>query len=70
MWSDQTPIISSNVGIAEEILSPESIFDINDLKTFKNASSNVDYAYEKSSLLKIPDGIQGYVKMFKEVYES
>ena len=66
----KTPIISSNVGIAKEILSPESIFDVNDLKTFKNASSNVDYAYEKSSLLKIPDGIEGYVKMFKEVYES
>ena len=66
----KTPIISTNVGIAEEILHQESIFDVNDINTYKKAKPNIDYAYEKSSLLKIPDGINGYIKMFKEVYES
>ena len=66
----KTPIISSNVGIAEEILSPESIFDFNNLNTFKNARPNIEYAYKKSSLLKIPEGLEGYIDMFKEVYES
>ena len=40
----KTPIISTDVGIASSIGS-DSIFD--DSKSYKNATPNVDYAFEK-----------------------
>ena len=66
----KTPIISSDVGIARQILSPESIFDFNNLATFKKATPNVDFAYKESSKLTIPKGMLGYVEMFEKIYES
>ena len=66
----KTPIISTDVGLASEILSPESIFDMNNLKTFHLAKPNTKYAFEKASLLTIPSGLNGYVKMIEEIYES
>lgn len=65
-----TPIISTNVGIASQILSPESIFNYEDIDTFQNAKPNIDFAYKQSSKLTIPEGMEGYNSMFKEVYES
>jgi len=44
----KVPIISTNVGISELILSSESIYDINDYLSYKNAIPNIDYAYNKA----------------------
>ncbi len=66
----RTPIISTNVGLASQILAPESIFDFNDLSTFQYAKPNTNFAFDQSSLLRIPNGMKGYNDMFKEVYES
>lgn len=65
-----TPIISTNVGIASQILAPESIFNYENIDTFQNAKPNIDFAYKQSSKLTIPKGMEGYNSMFKEVYES
>lgn len=65
-----TPIISTNVGIASQILAPESIFNYENIDTFQNAKPNIDFAYKQSSKLTIPEGMKGYNSMFKEVYES
>ncbi len=63
----KTPVVSTNVGIAEEILSPESIYDIND---FYKAEPNVEYAFNKSKELTVPKGMKKYVEMFEGIYEN
>ena len=56
----KTPIISTDVGFASDILSNESIFDMNN---FKNAKPNTDFAYKKSEELIIPKGFDKFIKL-------
>jgi len=63
----KTPVVSTNVGIAEEILSPESIYDIDE---FYKAEPNVEYAFNKSKELTVPKGMKKYVEMFEDIYEN
>ncbi len=63
----KTPIISTNVGVAPEILSSESIYENKD---YKNAKPNIEYAYEKSKYLTIPNGMKEYIKLFTDIYEN
>ncbi len=63
----QTPIISTDVGIAPEILSPKSIFD---MKTYDNASPDVDYAYNNAIKLKKPTGYKLFIEMFRNLNEN
>ena len=56
----KTPIISTDVGFASDVLSNESIFDMNN---FKNAKPNIDFAYEKSKELVIPKGFEKFINM-------
>ena len=64
----KTPIISTDVGIASEILSKDSIFD--DSKRYKNVAPNVDYAYEKVQKYKIDKMITQYNEMLVNLYEN
>ena len=66
----KTPIISTDVGIADQILSSKSIFDFNDLNSFKTSTPDVNYAFENALKLTIPSGMDDYINMFKEVYEN
>jgi glycosyltransferase involved in cell wall biosynthesis len=66
----KTPIISTDVGIANQILSPSSIFNQEKLSTFKKTIPDVNFAFEKSSKLTIPNGMLKYIEMFNEVHES
>ena len=66
----KTPIISTDVGIADQILSSKSIFDFNDLNSFKTSTPDVNYAFENALKLTIPRGMDDYINMFKEVYEN
>lgn len=63
----KTPILSTDVGVAPEILSRESIFKVNE---FNLAKVNVEYAYKNSLKFTIPIGMISYINMFREVYES
>ena len=63
----KTPIISTDVGLAKEILHPDSIFD---MENFIEAVPNTNYALEKVQDLLIPEGFNKFIKMFKEVYEN
>ena len=56
----KTPIISTNVGFTSDILSEESIYDMNN---FKKARPNVEYAYNKSLDLIIPNGFEKFTNM-------
>lgn len=63
----RTPIISTRVGIADEILSSESLYSINN---FENPKPNSQTAYENSAKYTIPQGFVGYLKLFKGIYEN
>ena len=63
----KTPIISTDVGIANEILSSDSIFNMN---SFLEAAPNIDYAFKKVQKFLIPDGFDKFYKILKEVYEN
>ena len=57
MWANNDSYNSTNVGIADEILSNKSIMDSNDISTFKDSTPDVDFAFKQSSLL-YPTGCQ------------
>ena len=63
----KTPIISTDVGIASEILSSESIYDMNN---FSEAKPNVDFAFNSSIEYASEKHFDKYFKMLKEVYEG
>jgi glycosyltransferase involved in cell wall biosynthesis len=60
----KTPIISTDVGIASEILHKNSIFNMNN---FMNAKPNVEFAYKNSIKLNIPVGFNNYIKAFSSL---
>ncbi len=60
----KTPILSTDVGIAQNILDPKSIFNENN---FFEARTNVDYAYNKSKEMSIPLGMREFISMFKNL---
>ena len=59
----KTPIISTDVGIASQILSKESIYNFN---RFNNPLPNIDIAYKNSKKFIIPDWFDEYEKLFNE----
>ncbi len=63
----RTPIISTNVGIAEEILNSSSIYD---MKTFSNAKPDVEFAFQKVQSLQIPQGFEKFNRLIKGMYEN
>ena len=62
----KVPIISTNVGIAEEILSKKSIIK-NDINS---AVADIDYARKQVEDYIIPNGITKFEEMFNRVYEN
>jgi glycosyltransferase involved in cell wall biosynthesis len=60
----KTPIISTNVGIAPEILNTISIFN---MKNYEKAKPDTDYAYSKVEHLKIPQGFKSFNDMISEL---
>jgi len=63
----RTPIISTDVGIASEILDKKSIFNMNN---YKDAIPNTDISYQNAKRYLIPEGFKEFNKLFREIYES
>ena len=63
----KTPIVSTDVGVASQILSKESIFK---MENYKEAKANVEYAFEKVQSFILPEGMKMYEKIFKDIYEN
>ena len=63
----KTPILSTNVGVAPEILSKKSIFKIDE---FNIAKVDVEHAYKNSLKFTIPLGMKRYLEMFEGLNES
>jgi glycosyltransferase involved in cell wall biosynthesis len=64
----ETPIVSTNVGIAPEILNKTSIYE--NTESFKSAKPDIKFAFNKASKLAIPTGMQKFRDMFEENFES
>ena len=62
----RTPIVSTDVGIASEILSPECIFDINNISVYKPVEHDVKLAYNKSKQLSLNAHSKNYISMFEQ----
>ncbi len=60
----ETPILSTDVGIASEILSPESIFT---MSNFQDAKPNVNWALKNTQKHTIPNSFENFKKMFYSV---
>ena len=63
----KTPIISTDVGVASEILAPESIFSMDD---YSNAKSNIDYAFNEASKYEMETVFKLYKGMLKNLHEN
>jgi glycosyltransferase involved in cell wall biosynthesis len=63
----KTPIVSTNVGLADLFLSPESIYNLNE---FSKARPNTEYAFNKIDRLLLPDGLKSFKNFFKQVYDE
>tara|TARA_B100001029_G_scaffold179449_1_gene188982 strand:- start:9498 stop:10430 length:933 start_codon:yes stop_codon:yes gene_type:complete len=60
----KTPIISTNVGVAPEILNPDSLFE---MPNYHLAKPDIEFAYRKAQNFIIPKGFEAFNKMFNEV---
>jgi glycosyltransferase involved in cell wall biosynthesis len=63
----KTPIISTDVGIAKEILASESIFD---MSNYAQAEPNIEIAYKNSQEISMLKMFPKYIKMFEDLIES
>tara|TARA_B100001093_G_scaffold146286_1_gene139021 strand:+ start:8771 stop:9721 length:951 start_codon:yes stop_codon:yes gene_type:complete len=63
----KTPIISTNVGVAPEVLSPTSIYD---MSNFSSARADINYAFLNAQKYTIPNGFENFIQMFNEVLED
>jgi glycosyltransferase involved in cell wall biosynthesis len=68
--TSNTPIISSNVGVAQQILSKESIFEVENVSSFFTAKPNLDYAKKMVYQHETPQGFDPFLKMLTDIYES
>jgi len=63
----KTPIISTDVGIASEILDKGSIFD---MSSYMEAKPDIEIAYHNASRFILPKGIDRFTNKFRSIYES
>lgn len=62
----KTPVISTNVGIASEILNPKSIYKHN-LDDIENVETDVDSAFDSVSKFMMPHGFNNFINFFKRI---
>ena len=63
----KTPIISTDVGVASEILSQESIFD---MSNYMSAEPNLEIAFKNSQKYEMEKSFSLFHQMFKGLHES
>ena len=59
----RTPIISTDVGLAPEILAPESVDN-----NLSKAMPNIDFAYDQVQKYTIDNHMQNFVDFFNRIY--
>lgn len=68
----KTPIISTDVGVASEILSEKSIFSHHNLSQLEisKVKPDINFAFEKSMKYTLPNGVNLFKNMLSNLYES
>ena len=60
-----TPIVSTDVGLAEHFLDPQSIYT--DMSDFTNAKPNPEFTLQKIKKICIPHGMAPFRSMFESL---
>ncbi len=63
----KTPIISTDVGIANKILPKNSIFQD---ENYENSKPDIELAFSNVQKYIIPKGFNRFIEIFEEIYES
>jgi glycosyltransferase involved in cell wall biosynthesis len=63
----KTPILSTDVGVASEILHENSIFS---LEKFLNSKPNIEHAFQNAQKFIIPIGMRNFRKLLFDFYEN
>jgi len=66
----KTPIISSDVGVASQILNPKSLFDSNNPDSYFSAVPDTEFAYKKVKKYETPQGFKEFISLLSDLYES
>lgn len=66
----EVPIVSTNVGVAPQILNSSSIYNYEDLSTFQFASPDVKYAKKMVKEYETPFGFTRFLEMFTDLNEN
>ena len=59
----KTPIISTNVGIAPELMHEESLFDSENWKSYSSAKPNIEFLHNNVKHLTTYSHKKGFLKM-------
>ncbi len=63
----RTPVISTNVGLAPQVLAPRSIAAEVTAEALMNSKPDIDYAYDKVQPLLMPQGFVPFRKMLEDL---
>jgi len=63
----KTPLISTNVGIAEKILNSSSIYN---MENFMDAKPDIEYSYRNVKKYFVPEAFKSFYDMFEFVSEN
>ena len=66
----KTPIISTDVGVASQILNPESLFDSNKPNSYFSAVPHTEFAHKKVKNYETPQGFKAFRSLLSDLYES
>ena len=66
----KTPIISTDVGVASQILNPESLFDSNNPNSYFSAVPHTEFAFKKVKNFETPQGFNAFRSLLSDLYES
>lgn len=66
----KTPIISTDVGVASQILNPKSLFDSSNPDSFFSAVPHTEFAYKKVKNYETPQGFKAFTSLLSDLYES
>lgn len=66
----KTPIVSTDVGVASQVLSSKSLFDSSNPDSFFSAKPDIQFANKKVKKYETPQGFNEFISLLSDLYES
>ena len=66
----KTPIVSTDVGVASQILSTKSLFDSSNPGSYFSAKPDIQFANKKVKKYETPQGFKEFISLLSDLYES